>query len=55
LSLFFDKKVEVFGILIVGTSEVQDEKLLHAAAVMAEYLDNDEDGEVDDPAVLLAM
>ena len=44
----FSQKVDVFGTLIVGTNDVQEDKLLHAAAIMAEYLDNDEDGVVDD-------
>jgi len=34
---------------------VQDAKLLHAASIMAEYLDNNEDGVIDDPDVLEAM
>jgi hypothetical protein len=34
---------------------VEDEKILHAAALMAEYLDNDEDGVVDNELVLSAM
>ena len=51
----FSKKVEVFGIPVVGTSGVPSAKLLKTASVMAEYLDNDEDGIVDDPAVVEAI
>jgi len=51
----FNRKVVVFGIDIYAVSTVEDEKLLHAANVMAQYLDNDEDGNVDDPNVLSAM
>jgi len=40
---------------LVATSGVPDAKLIHAATVMAEYLDNNEDGNVDDPAVVQAM
>lgn len=47
-----NKKVDVFGISIYAYSDVEDEKLLHAANVMAQYLDNDEDGIVDNQIVL---
>ncbi len=40
---------------IYGESQVSDEKVLHAAAVAAELLDNNEDGIVDDPAVEAAL
>ena len=40
---------------IYGESQVSDEKVLHAAAVAAELLDNNEDGIVDDPAVETAL
>jgi len=40
---------------LVATGGVSDAKLIHAATIMAEYLDNDEDGSVDDPAVVQAM
>ncbi len=51
----FNRKVEVFGIPIYAFSEVEDNRLLHAANLMAQYLDNNEDGTIDNPAVLTAM
>ncbi len=51
----FSKKVVVFGIDIYAVSRVKDENLLHAANLLAQYLDNDEDGNVDDQKVLDAM
>lgn len=40
---------------IYGESQISEEKVLHAAAVAAELLDNNEDGIVDDPAVETAL
>lgn len=51
----FSKQVKVFGLLVVATNTVADDKLLHAASMMAEYLDNDEDGVPDNPKVLEAL
>ena len=51
----FAKQVKVFDLLVVATNTVADEKLLHAANMMAEYLDNDEDGVPDNPKVLEAL
>lgn len=51
----FTKQIDVFGVRVLGTENSPDEKLVHAAKVMAEYLDNNEDGEVDDPAVVKSM
>lgn len=51
----FSKMVDVFGVKIWATDEVDEAKLLHAANVMAQYLDNDEDCRVDDPDVLESM
>ena len=52
---WFRKRVMIFGIEVLATSTVSDVKILHAAAVMAEYLDTDEDSVADQPAVVLAM
>jgi hypothetical protein len=51
----FTKKVEVFGLYIYSTSTTGDDKLLHAANILAEYIDNDEDGEPDDPKIMAAL
>ncbi|MBL4798022.1 MAG: hypothetical protein JKY50_11455 [Oleispira sp.] len=52
LAEYFPKSTSVFGTLIVGTANTSDESMLHAANVMAEYLDNNEDGIADNPAVV---
>lgn len=51
----FNRKVGVFGIDIYAVAGVEDAKLLHSANVMAQYLDNDEDGTIDNQAVLDKM
>ena len=54
LSVFrpgFSKYTEVFGVHVFATERTPDPKVLHAARVLAEYLDNDENGRVDDEAV----
>ena len=51
----FNRKVVVFDIPIYAVPAVEDQKLLHAANVMAQYLDNDEDGVVDNLAILNRM
>jgi len=52
---YFTRYLSVFGIHIVATDQVQDNRLLHAAYVLAEYLDNDQDGNVDNTLVLEKM
>ena len=49
---YFCKTTKVFGIKIYATNKVDNEKMLHAAAILAEYLDNDEDGQVDNQKVV---
>ncbi|MBF0278282.1 MAG: hypothetical protein HQM13_10840 [SAR324 cluster bacterium] len=49
----FSKKVEVLGLCVFSTATVADSRILHAARVLAEYLDNDENG-VADNATLIA-
>lgn len=51
----FNRKVVVFGIDIYAVPKVEDAKLLHAANIMAQYLDNNEDGTVDNPKILEEM
>ena len=49
---YFCKTTEVFGIKIYATNKVDNKKMLHAASILAEYLDNDEDGQVDNQKVV---
>ncbi len=51
----FTKQVEVFGLHIYATDTTGDDKLLHAANVLAEYIDNDEDGRPDNPKIMKAL
>ena len=51
----FSRKVEVFGVSIFATHDTPDKKLLHAANVLAQYLDNDADGIPDNKLVLKAL
>ena len=48
----FDRKTEVFGLGLYAEQGVQDAQLLHAAHIMAELLDNDEDAIIDDASLL---
>ena len=48
----FSKKTSVFGIPIYGTTATPDESMLHAVNVMAQYLDNNQDGEPDNQLVV---
>lgn len=51
----FNRKVVVFDIPIYAVAAVEDVKLLHAANIMAQYLDNDEDGTIDNPTIHNSM
>ncbi len=48
-------RIGVFGVPIYATAGTDEAKVRHAAHVLAQYLDNDEDCIVDDPAVVEAM
>jgi hypothetical protein len=51
----FTKMVDVFGVSVIATNTTSDEKLMHAAGVLAQLLDNDEDGVPDNPAILQGL
>lgn len=51
----FEQYVNVFGVHVVADERVDADKVLHAAGVLAQYLDNDQDGEVDNEDVLEEM
>ena len=46
----FTKYVMAFGVTIVGTEKVADVKMKHAVGVLAQFLDNDQDGNADNGA-----
>tara|TARA_B100001250_G_scaffold289658_1_gene251441 strand:+ start:147 stop:1301 length:1155 start_codon:yes stop_codon:yes gene_type:complete len=52
----FDKYVNVLDCIhIYAVESISDEKVLHAASIAAELLDNDEDGDIDDPNIESAL
>merc|ERR1719222_1848769 len=51
----YPKYTEVFGVAVVGHSSISDAKFQHVASVLAEWLDNDEDGCADIPLVVSKM
>ena len=51
----FGKRVDVFGIPVYATADTPDSKVLHAANVLAQYLDNDADGKPDHAQVHAMM
>ena len=55
-SAIYDKSAVVFdAVVICGTSGVSQDKLDHASAVAAQWLDNDQDGVVDEPRLLAQL
>jgi hypothetical protein len=51
----FSKRVDVFGIPVFATTGTPDAKVLHAANVLAQYLDNNADGQPDNAQVHAMM
>ena len=51
----FNRKVIVFDIPIYAFRNVDDAKLLHTANILAQYIDNNEDGNVDNVIMHAAM
>ncbi len=51
----FTKYVEVFGLGVYAESGLTDAQVLHAASVLGELLDNDEDGVADDATLLTRL
>ncbi|MDP6893627.1 MAG: hypothetical protein QF731_10645 [Verrucomicrobiota bacterium] len=47
----FPRHVKVFGLFIQATKQVPDNKLIHAADIAADFLDNDRDGKPDNPTI----
>ena len=54
-SAHFSKYVDVMGVGVYATSNSSSSKVLHCARTLAQYIDNDEDGEPDNPLVHARM
>lgn len=52
LNNVFTKYTDVFGIKTYATDGVENSKLVHSSKILAEYLDNDENGIIDDQEVV---
>lgn len=53
---FFTQKATVFNaVTICATNQVPIDKLRHAANVAAQWLDNDQDGQVDKRVLLMSF
>ena len=48
----FTQHINVFGVRVFGTAKTPPQKLRHIAVILAEYLDNDENGKPDNIKVL---
>ena len=51
----YDKYADVFGVPVIGSIKTKGEKVSAAASILAQYLDNDSDGIVDNPSVVKAL
>mgnify|MGYP001330154302 CR=1 FL=1 len=51
----FTKYVSVLGLSVYAEAGVEDAYVLHAAHVLAELLDNDEDGNIDDEVLITEL
>jgi len=51
----FKKYINVFGVHVFATKGTPDSKIFHAASILAEYLDNDENGKPDNMRVIEAL
>ena len=51
----FSKYAEVFGLRVYAEDGFTDEQVLHAVSVLAELIDNDEDGTPDDDALVAQL
>jgi hypothetical protein len=54
-SPYFSKHTTAFHVNIFATESVPNTDVKHCARVIAQYLDNDEDGAADDPSVIAAL
>jgi len=48
----FPKKIQIFGLNILASEKTSDKKIIHAAKILAQYLDNNEDGTPDNQEVM---